>query len=84
MSIPEEAMAEAQVPMLHPLYSGSGPRDEVKGLIKFNFKHYKSYPSCRACPMECKMPNVPTLRLTCPRTPGFEAEARARGGHNVR
>jgi len=65
---------------LHPLYSGSGPRDEVRGLIQFNFRHYKSYPSCRTCSMECKMPNVPGLKLTCPVTPDYQEEAKSRGG----
>lgn len=73
-----EIMAEMTVPMLHPIYSGSGYRDEVRGLIGFNFKIYKTYPSCRACPMECKMPNVPTLKVTCPRTLDYEIEAKTR------
>jgi len=76
MSIPKEAMAEAQAPMLHPLYSGSGPRDEVRALIKFNFKRYKIYSSCRACRMECKMPNVPTLELICPMMPVTKVKKR--------
>jgi len=67
----DEIMAEAQAPMLHPLYSGSGPRDEVQGLIKFNFRHYKTYPPCRVCREDCKMPNVPTLELIfCPKKTG--------------
>jgi len=78
-----EIMAEVQAPMLHPLYSGSGPRDEMRGLIAFNFRHYKTYPSCRTCRMECKMPNVPALKVVCPRTPGFEAMVKTRGGSNV-
>ena len=59
----DEIMAEAQAPMLHPLYSGSGPRDEVRALIADNFREHGTYPPCRACRMECKMPNVPTLEL---------------------
>jgi len=79
----DEIMAEAQAPMLHPIYSGSGPRDEVRGLIKFNFRRYKTYPPCRTCRKDCNMPNVPTLELTCPRTPGFEIAVKTRGGMNV-
>jgi hypothetical protein len=79
----DEITAEVQAPMLHPLYSGSGPRDEVRGLIAYNFRQYKAYPLCRTCRMDCKMPNVPTLRLTCPGMPEYQAEVRTRGGNNV-
>jgi len=49
------------------LYSGHGMRDEVRGLIQLSFKLYGIHPLCRGCPNaeNCKMPNVPGLRLTC-------------------
>lgn len=63
-----------------PVYSGDNIRREARNLIGSNFKMYKTFPFCRECSMECKMPNVPTLRLTCPRTPGYPAEAKTTGG----
>jgi hypothetical protein len=67
----------------HPIYSGDNIRKEARHLIGSNFKMYKTFPFCRECKMECKMPNVPTLELICPRTPGYRAEVRTRGGLNV-
>lgn len=63
-----------------PIYSGNNIRQEVRNLIGSNFKTYKTFPFCRDCALECKMPNIPTLELTCPRTPDYEAKAKTRGG----
>jgi hypothetical protein len=68
----------------HPIYSGDNIRREARSLIGSNFKIYKTFPFCRDCAMECKMPNVPTLELkACPRTLGYATEAKSRGGLNV-
>ncbi len=50
----------------------------VREIIQRRMRSRGRHPRCRACRLDCKIPNVPGLVLICRQTPGFVAEERRR------
>ncbi len=50
----------------------------VREIIQRRMRRRGRHPRCRACSLDCKVPNEPGLVLICRQTPGFKAEERRR------